>query len=188
VVVMRPSSAGALWLGLVLGAVVMLSTAACASGDRASSDASSPSDSATSVSPDAPSDDAEILTDPKLKTQDLGGTVACGDTEFTDVAPIPQNLSTLDVPFYPCALEVAAVTGTDPLFVGEYVTGHALTIVNMVVRDQFEDSDWELIERSVEGSNTISRVQKPGYSLVVVVGPERTTDADTSIHYTLRTQ
>ncbi|QAV69726.1 hypothetical protein ESZ53_04295 [Salinibacterium sp. UTAS2018] len=140
------------------------------------------------MSPDASSDDAEVLADPELKSQDLGGTVACGDTEFTDEVPIPQNLSTLDVPFYPCALEVAAVTGTDQFFVGEYVTGHALTIVNMVVRDQFEDSDWELIERSVEGSNTISRAQKPGYSLVVVVGPERSTDADTSIHYTLRTQ
>jgi len=58
---------------------------------------------------------------------------------------------------------VAAITGPDPLFEGEYVTGHALTIVNMVVRDQFEDSNWELIEISVEGS-------------------------DASTHYTLRTQ
>lgn len=177
---MGRSSATASGLGLILGVVLVLSTAACAS---VSGPESTPSSSATPT-------DAAASTAPEnaVEVPDGNDPAACDDEEFTGAAMAPSQLADLGVPFYSCTHEETAVTGTDPLFVGEYVTNHELIIVEMAIADQFDASDWEVTDRSVEGDNAVTHAQKPGYSLVVAIGPTRMAPTDSSIHYTLRTQ
>lgn len=110
----------------------------------------------------------------------------CSATELAAASTAPAVFAELRVPFYPCGQEMTAVPGTDPLFVGEYVTGHELDTVTKVINDQFEESDWEIVGTTVEGTNTVSTAQKPGYSLVVVIGPTYMAETDVSIIYTLR--
>lgn len=110
----------------------------------------------------------------------------CNATELAAASPAPAVFAELRVPFYPCGQEMTAVSGTDPIFVGEYVTGHELDTVTKVINDQFEESDWEVVGTTVEGTNTVSTAQKPGYSLVVVIGLTYMSETDISIIYTLR--
>lgn len=112
----------------------------------------------------------------------------CDDEAFTDAATIPPQLAELDVPFYACAHEMVAISESDPLFVGEYDTTHESILVEMSITDQFDASDWEVSERTVEGDNAITHAQKPGYTLVVAIGPSRTPEATSSVHYTLRAE
>lgn len=177
---MRRSSVAASWLSVIFGAVLVLSTAACASGsvpDTALSDSSASTDAAASTDPET-----------ATETPDDNDAAVCSDSEFVDAAPIPTQFSDLDVPFYPCAHEMVALTGDDLIFVGEYVTNHEMIIVEMAVTDQFDASDWEVTDRSVEGDMAITTAQKPGYSLVIAIGPTRASDTDSSLHYTLRAQ
>lgn len=174
---MRKRSAITPWLGVAVGAALLLGATACASGDDPETSPSHPSNSPTSTEPVPPSDGAAD-NDP----------AACDDGKFIDAASIPTQLSDLGIPFYPCAHEMTALTGADPVFVGEYVTNHETIIVEMAVTDQFDASDWEVTDRSVEGDMAITTAQKPGYSLVVAIGPTRASDTDSSLHYTLRAQ
>lgn len=182
---MRQFLATTSWLGVILGVTLVLSTSACASGGGQEGIASSPAASTKSA---APEDAASSPAPEAAKAPQESDAAACGDAEFVDAARAPESFSDLDIPFYVCSHEMAAVTADDPLFVGEYVTNHEMIIVEMAVTKQFDQSDWEVIERSVEGDNAISKAQKPGYFLVVAIGPSRLAETDTSVHYTLRTQ
>lgn len=113
---------------------------------------------------------------------------ACDDADFSEPATIPQQLDDLDVPFYECVHEMVAIEDNDPLFVGEYDTSHESIIIEMSITNQFDASDWEVSEVTVEGDNAVTHAQKPGYSLVVAIGPSRSPEATSSLHYTLRTQ
>lgn len=186
------------WRGIVLGAVLLFGVTACASSGAApSAPAASPPASAAPTGPAAETeDDAQAAATPEAAAEaeaeaeaDAGDEAeagTCADGEFGAAATSPARFAALAVPFYPCVREMAAMTGSDPLFVGEYVTDHELIIVEAAIVAQFEASDWEVTEVSVEGDNAIRKAQLPGYSLVVVVGPERTNPERSSIHYTLR--
>lgn len=117
-----------------------------------------------------------------------GDDIVCEDGDAAARAEMPTELAELDVPFYPCLVEMSAIPGSDPLFVGEYDTDHPSVLVEAEILLQFEGSGWEVISRANEGDNTITQAEMPGYSLVVVVGPSRMPDAESSVHYTLRPQ
>lgn len=118
----------------------------------------------------------------------VDGDIVCEDGDAAARAEIPNELAELSVPFYPCLVEMSAIPGSDPLFVGEYDTDHPSVLVEAEILLQFEGSDWEVTSRANEGDNTITQAEMPGYSLVVVVGPSRMPDAESSVHYTLRPQ
>ena len=172
------------WTVAVLGTVLLFGATACApSGETESAP---PSESSSTAPTEAPGDVTED-TDAEADVESVVG--GCDDVEFIDAAAIPSQLSDLSVPFYPCAHEAVARTDTDQLlFVGEYDTNHELIIIEMNITAQFDASDWEITDRTVEGDNAITQAQKPGYSLVVAIGPSRTSSAENSIHYTLREQ
>ncbi|SFS00900.1 hypothetical protein SAMN04487783_0496 [Agrococcus baldri] len=179
------------WRGIVLGAVLLFGVSACATSGAAPS-APPPSTSTAVPTEDSADADAEVAAEVEVESAaDAAATVeteagSCDDAEFGDVAARPDPLAELGIPFYPCTREMTAMPGTDPLFVGEYVTDHELIIVEAAIVAQFDASDWEITDSTVEGDNAIRTAQMPGYSLVVVVGPERTNPDSSSIHYTLR--
>lgn len=113
-------------------------------------------------------------------------TEACSDTQFASPDTAPGALEDIDAPFYPCVHEMSAVTDTDPSFVGEYVTTHEQTAVESAIDDQIDASNWEVLERSAEGQNSVIMLRKSGNLLVVAVGPSRSGGSDISIYYTLR--
>lgn len=170
---------------LVLAGVFAMGVVSCASAGEAmpgSTAPPSPVAEKSSGQTAADSEEESEAPDPEPSAAED----ACEDQgETTDFAVIPDQLDDLDVPFYPCVREMVAMTGSDPLFVGEYDTHQASIIVEMSIKDQFDASEWEVTERSVAGDNAITKAQKPGYSLVVAIGPSRTPGAESSIHYTL---
>lgn len=174
------------WVVAVLGTMLLFGATACApSGETESTPPSESSSTALTEAPDDVTEDADINAEADVESV-VGG---CDDVEFIDAATIPSQLSDIGVPFYPCTHEAVARTDTDPLFfVGEYDTNHELIIVEMDITAQFDASDWEITDRTVEGDNAITQAQKPGYSLVVAIGPSRTSHTENSIHYTLREQ
>lgn len=103
-------------------------------------------------------------------------------------ADLPDGFPDIGVPFYSPSEQVAAMGEAGDVYVLEYVTHHELTIVNMFFDGAMTDHGWSNIDRSVEGQMTVTKATGHGYSLVIAVGPERTDDTKTSIHYTLRPQ
>lgn len=184
-------------IALVLLAIGALGLSGCTSGvlelaDEPSaspsvSAAHEPAETAASSSPQAETPEASE-EQAAVEADDSTVGTACTDDAFGDSAVIPDVLADAGVPFYPCTVEMVAMPGTDPLFVGEYDTSHALIMVEMEITNQFDASDWTVSERTVEGDNAITHAQKPGYELVVVIGPSRTDAAAASVHYTLREQ
>lgn len=184
--VRRPSAVKS-WMGVILGATLMLSISACGTG-TAPEDPTSSSPAASVSAPPPPAESTASLAPEATaeRTGDNDATV-CSDTDFGEAATMPELLSDLSIPFYACTHEMEALTGTDPLFVGAYDTNHEMIIVEMAIATQLEDSGWDTLDHSVEGDTAVRKAEKPGYSLVIAIGPERT-GAGTSIYYTLREQ
>src|SRR5690554_6102737 len=134
-------------VGLLLGLALVMGTISC--GQEAPEEPESPSAAAPEES-EADANSAEESADDTV----------CDDEAFTDAATIPPQLAELDVPFYACAHEMVAISESDPLFVGEYDTTHESILVEMSITDQFDASDWEVSERTVEGDNAITHAQK----------------------------
>lgn len=190
------------WFAVLLGFALTFSISACMPGSEdpaqpteTSQADTSENESADTNKPEAqPEADSNTPDTPKEseksgeKAKETTDATTCQDSQFAGPAKIPAPLKDSAAPFYPCTHEMAAVDGSDPLFVGEYVTSHELTIVNMFYEDQFNDSQWNVTNKFVEGSQTVTEAAKSGYSLVVVVAPNRIDESETSIHYTLRQQ
>ncbi|MGO1513877.1 MAG: hypothetical protein ACTJGQ_11055 [Agrococcus casei] len=189
-------------VGLTLLVLALACTSACTSGVLAEGDTTaSPPEAAEAAetaaespaassegpaTPTAADDGDESASEPESQVESVGQ--ACSDEDSGYVTSPPALLAELSVPFYPCVKEMTAMPGSDPLFVGEYDTDHEMIIVEMEIVNQFDASDWIVTERTVEGDNAITHAQKPGYELVVVIGPSRTDAAAASVHYTLREQ
>lgn len=112
--------------------------------------------------------------------------ITCDGPELDEPAVAPAPLADIDAPFYPCAFEVTAVTGTDPVFVGEYVTSDQREFVETTLEEQIDGTTWVLDERTQEGENTVNRIRSAEHVIYLVVAPTRTGDGTTSIHYTVR--
>ncbi|MGF3055531.1 hypothetical protein [Microbacterium sp. YY-01] len=183
---MSTMTAGLYRWAFAAGAIMALSVGGCAgAGEASPSDTPTPA-AETVPTETAPRDTTEQTPDAVPQASGDDSDAGCQNVMFDDAAEIPAILAENDVPFYPCTHKMTGVQADDPLFVGEFVTEHELTIVNMVVRDQFEASGWEIVDRTVDGQNTVNQARKDGLFLVLVVGPERTDDFITSLHYTLR--
>lgn len=116
------------------------------------------------------------------------GSATCADLGFVGDAVVPPELADLGVPFYECVEEAVAMPGSDPLFVGEYDSGQDVDVIEELFQETFDRSDWKVVSSTVEAHNAITRAHRPGYHLVVAIGPSRSAEAATSIHYTLRAQ
>lgn len=184
-------------IGPALAAMLVLGVSACAPTVTAEPGSSAPAESPAEQPPTATSGEETVEEIPEStpaqapEEEDEEETptapaTACEDEAFPTPAPVPDELAELDIPFYPCAHEMTAIAASDPLFVGEYETSHELIVVEMAITNQFDASDWETGERTTDGDNAITQAHKPGYTLVVALGPTRGNESHSSIHYTLR--
>lgn len=178
---------------MALGLVFAASVSGCDDDDTAEqadvvaedSVASSATPTETETpAPDA-SDGASAGTDPAAEEPESSSAPAAPAALPAD---LPDGFPDIGVPFYTPSTQVAGTGEPGGMYVLEYVTEHELTIVNMFVRDSLAAKGWNNIVRTVEGQMTISKATARGYSLVMAVGPERTDEMKTSIHYTVRPQ
>lgn len=202
--------------GAALAAVLLTGLTACSPSpgddvEAASSDAPTTQPTGIEPSEDAAASSAEPVEDPVSTdaidaagdtttdesatvetTEELAvgdhGPASCTDLGLGQDTAAPEQLAAVGIPFYECVAEMSAVPGSDPVFVGEYDSAQESIVLEMFFKDEFERSDWEIISNSVDGENAITQAQKPGYFVVVAIGPSRTPGAVSSIHYTLRTQ
>lgn len=147
-----------------------------------------PTDGAPDASGDAGTDDPD---DGGGAQDDEGQDPEAPEPGTPDPTAIPDGVPAgfpdIGVPFYhPSEVVAAPDHGGDP-YVLELVTDHELSIVNMFIRDHFSaEHGWQDVTSSVQDQMTITQGNAAGYSLVIAVGPERTDDTKTSLHYTLR--
>ena len=81
---------------------------------------------------------------------------------------------------------VTGVPHGDDMWVLEYVATTDMATVGAGIEEDIAFKDWTIIDRAPDGPGTKYELEKPGYELTLVILPERSNEADTSLHYTLR--
>lgn len=116
---------------------------------------------------------------------------AAGEEPGSQVADVELPAGFPDDVFLPVYSPSTMMTGVDHgdgMWVLEHVATTDLASVTTVIEQEIADKGWTIIDQAPEGAGTMYELERSGYALILVVIPERINEADTSLHYTLRTQ
>src|SRR5690606_22916572 len=137
-------------------------------------------DGGTALSISANALDAEVLRP--------GQTAGGSDSEGV-IVDLPDGFPTdVALPLFAPSELVTGVDHGDDMWVLEYVAATDMATVKAGIDEDIALKDWTITDESPEGPGTKYELERSGYELILVIIPERTNDADTSLHYTLRSQ
>lgn len=123
-----------------------------------------------------------------ISTAPLDAAGEAPSSQAADVELPAGFPSDVFLPVYSPSTMMTGVDHGDGMWVLEHVATTDLASVTTVIEQEIADKGWTIIDQAPEGAGTMFELEKSGYQLILVVIPERTNEADTSLHYTLRTQ
>lgn len=101
---------------------------------------------------------------------------------------LPEGLpADVFLPVFSPSIMMAGGDHGDGMWVMEYVAANTdIPTVTAAIEQDIAAKGWAVMDRTPEGDGHTYVLEKPGYELILSIIPERSTDNDTSLHYTLR--